>query len=70
MRFKRLQGFDPPLCLRTQHYRMIFRDLGESIQVTRVRNCQDAYKVSPARHARFVGRSEGGQHDCLGVRYQ
>jgi mRNA-degrading endonuclease RelE of RelBE toxin-antitoxin system len=42
---KRLQGVEPPLYrLRTQDYRVIFRDLGDSIQVTRVRNRKDAYR--------------------------
>jgi mRNA-degrading endonuclease RelE of RelBE toxin-antitoxin system len=42
---KRLQGVEPPLFrLRTQDYRVIFRDLGDSIQVTRVRNRREAYR--------------------------
>ena len=42
---KRLQGVEPPLYrLRTQDHRVIFRDLGDSIEVTRVRNRQEAYR--------------------------
>ena len=42
---KRLQGIEPPLYrLRTQDHRVIFRDLGDSIEVTRVRNRKDAYR--------------------------
>ncbi|HEV2201943.1 MAG TPA: type II toxin-antitoxin system RelE/ParE family toxin [Bryobacteraceae bacterium] len=42
---KRLQGVEPPLYrLRTQDHRVIFRDLGDCIEVTRVRNRKDAYK--------------------------
>ena len=42
---KRLQGAEPPLYrLRTQDHRVIFRDLGDSIEVTRVRNRRDAYR--------------------------
>jgi len=42
---KRLQGVEPPLYrLRTQDLRVIFRDLGDFIEVTRVRNRKDAYK--------------------------
>ena len=42
---KRLQGVEPPLYrLRAQDHRVIFRDLGDSIQVTRVRNRKDAYR--------------------------
>ena len=42
---KRLQGVEPPLYrLRTQDHRVFFRDLGDSIEVTRVRNRRDAYR--------------------------
>jgi len=42
---KRLQGVDPPLYrLRTQDHRVIFRDLGEAIEITRVRNRREAYR--------------------------
>jgi mRNA interferase RelE/StbE len=42
---KRLQGIDPPLYrLRTQDHRVVFRDLGDSIEVTRIRNRREAYR--------------------------
>jgi len=42
---KRLQGVDPPLYrLRTQDHRVIFRDLGEHIEVTRIRDRKEAYR--------------------------
>jgi mRNA-degrading endonuclease RelE of RelBE toxin-antitoxin system len=42
---KRLQGVDPPLYrLRTQDHRVIFRDLGGHIEVTRVRDRKDVYR--------------------------
>ncbi len=42
---KRLQGIDPPLYrLRTQDHRVIFRDLGEHIEVTRIRDRKEAYR--------------------------
>jgi mRNA-degrading endonuclease RelE of RelBE toxin-antitoxin system len=42
---KRLQGVEPPLYrLCTQDHRVFFRDLGEYIEVTRVRNRKDAYR--------------------------
>jgi mRNA-degrading endonuclease RelE of RelBE toxin-antitoxin system len=42
---KWLHGADPPLYrLRTQDHRVIFRDLGDSIEVTRVRNRREAYR--------------------------
>lgn len=42
---KRLQGVEPPLYrLRTQDHRVIFRDLGDHVEVTRVRNRKDAYR--------------------------
>ncbi len=42
---KRLQGVEPPLFrLRTQDHRVIFRDLGGSIEVSRVRDRKDAYR--------------------------
>jgi mRNA-degrading endonuclease RelE of RelBE toxin-antitoxin system len=42
---KRLQGIEPPLYrLRTQDHRIFFRDLAESIEVTRVRARKNAYR--------------------------
>ncbi len=42
---KRLQGVEPPLYrLRTQDHRVIFRDLGDRVEVTRVRDRKDAYR--------------------------
>jgi mRNA-degrading endonuclease RelE of RelBE toxin-antitoxin system len=42
---RRLQGTDPPLYrLRTQDHRVIFRDLGDAIEITRVRNRREAYR--------------------------
>ena len=42
---KRLQGINPPLYrLRTQDHRVIFRDLGDAIEVTRIRNRKEAYR--------------------------
>jgi hypothetical protein len=42
---KRLQGVDPPLYrLRTQDHRVFFRDLGDLIEVTRIRARKDAYR--------------------------
>ena len=42
---KRLQGVDPPLYrLRTQDHRVIFRDFGDSMEITRVRNRSEAYR--------------------------
>ena len=42
---KRLQGNDPPLYrLRAQDHRVLFRDLGDSIEITRVRNRTEAYR--------------------------
>ena len=42
---KRLHGVEPPLYrLRTQDHRVIFRDLGDHIEVTRIRDRKDAYK--------------------------
>jgi len=42
---KRLQGVDPPLYrIRTQDHRVIFRDLGDSMEITRVRNRCEAYR--------------------------
>jgi mRNA-degrading endonuclease RelE of RelBE toxin-antitoxin system len=42
---KRLQGSDPPLYrLRVQNHRVLFRDLGELVEVTRVRHRKDAYR--------------------------
>jgi mRNA-degrading endonuclease RelE of RelBE toxin-antitoxin system len=42
---KRLQGMNPPLYrLRAQDHRVIFRDLGDSIEITRVRNRKEAYR--------------------------
>jgi len=42
---KRLQGTHPPLYrLRTQDHRVFFRDLGHSIEITRIRNRREAYR--------------------------
>jgi mRNA-degrading endonuclease RelE of RelBE toxin-antitoxin system len=42
---KRLLGVEPPLYrLRTQDHRVIFRDLGDHVEVTRVRDRKDAYR--------------------------
>ena len=42
---KRLQGVEPPLYrLRTQDHRVIFRDHGDQIEVTRVRHRREAYR--------------------------
>jgi mRNA-degrading endonuclease RelE of RelBE toxin-antitoxin system len=42
---KWLHGTDPPLYrLRTQDHRVVFRDLGDLIEVTRVRNRREAYR--------------------------
>jgi mRNA-degrading endonuclease RelE of RelBE toxin-antitoxin system len=43
--FKRLQGVDPPLYrLRAQDHRVLFRDLGDSVEITRIRNRREAYR--------------------------
>ena len=45
MNLKRLQGINPPLYrLRAQDHRIFFRDLGDSIEVTRIRDRKDAYR--------------------------
>ena len=42
---KRLQGVDLPLFrLRTPSHRVIFRDLGDVIEIQRVRNRKQAYR--------------------------
>jgi mRNA-degrading endonuclease RelE of RelBE toxin-antitoxin system len=42
---KRLQGIEPPLYrLRAQDHRVFFRDLGDSVEVTRIRDRKDAYR--------------------------
>jgi mRNA-degrading endonuclease RelE of RelBE toxin-antitoxin system len=42
---KRLQGVEPSLYrLRTQDHRVIFRDHGDHIEVTRVRDRKEAYR--------------------------
>ncbi len=42
---RRLQGVEPPLYrLRTPDHRVIFRDLGEHIEVTRIRDRKEAYR--------------------------
>jgi hypothetical protein len=42
---KRLQGAERPLYrLRTQGHRVIFRDLGDFSEVTRVRERKEAYR--------------------------
>ena len=41
----RLQGVEPPLYRpRTQNHRVLFRDLGDRLEVTRVRDRKDAYR--------------------------
>jgi mRNA-degrading endonuclease RelE of RelBE toxin-antitoxin system len=41
---KRLQGISPPLYrLRAQDHRIMFRDYGTHIEVSRVQNRRDAY---------------------------
>jgi mRNA-degrading endonuclease RelE of RelBE toxin-antitoxin system len=42
---KRLEGAEPPLYrLRTQDHRVLFRDFGAYIEVTRIRNRKEAYR--------------------------
>lgn len=42
---KRLRAVEPPLYrLRTQDHRVIFRDFGAHIEVTRVRDRKEAYR--------------------------
>jgi mRNA-degrading endonuclease RelE of RelBE toxin-antitoxin system len=42
---KRLQDVDPPLYrLRSRDHRVMFRDFGSYIEVTRVQNRRDAYR--------------------------
>ena len=42
---KRLQGIEPALYrLRADDYRVLFHDLGDSIEVTRVRHRREAYR--------------------------
>jgi mRNA-degrading endonuclease RelE of RelBE toxin-antitoxin system len=42
---RRLQGIEPPLFrLRAQDHRVLFRDHGDYIEVTRVRNRREAYR--------------------------
>ena len=42
---KRLQGANPPLFrLRTQNHRVIFRDIGDAIEIYRVRDRKDVYR--------------------------
>lgn len=42
---RRLQGVDPPLLrLRTQNHRVFFRDLGDAIEIQRVRDRKEAYR--------------------------
>jgi mRNA interferase RelE/StbE len=42
---KRLQGIEPPeFRLRLGDYRVRFQDLGESIEILRVRHRKDAYR--------------------------
>jgi mRNA-degrading endonuclease RelE of RelBE toxin-antitoxin system len=42
---KKVEGVEPPLYrLRTQDYRVMFRDYGDRIEVTRVRHRKDAYR--------------------------
>ena len=42
---KHLQGVEPSLLwLRAQHHRVLFRDLGDAIEITRVRDRRDVYR--------------------------
>jgi mRNA-degrading endonuclease RelE of RelBE toxin-antitoxin system len=42
---KRLEGVEPPLYrLRAQNHRVLFRDKGAFIEVTRVRDRKEAYR--------------------------
>jgi len=42
---RRLQGVEPPLYrLRTQNQRVLFRDLGDHLEVARVRDRKEAYR--------------------------
>ena len=42
---KRLQAIEPPLYrLRTQNHRVLFRDFGAHIEVTRVRDRKEVYR--------------------------
>jgi len=42
---KRLEGIEPPLYRpRTQDHRVLFRDFGTHIEVTRVRSRKEAYR--------------------------
>ena len=42
---KRLQDVDPPLYrLRCQDHRVMFRDFGSHIEITRIQNRRDAYR--------------------------
>jgi mRNA-degrading endonuclease RelE of RelBE toxin-antitoxin system len=42
---KKIEGVEPPLYrLRTQDHRVMFRDYGDRIEVTRVRHRKDAYR--------------------------
>lgn len=42
---KRLQSIEPPLFrLRAQNHRVLFRDLGDAIEITRVRDRKEVYR--------------------------
>ncbi len=42
---KRIEGENPPLFrLRAQDHRVFFRDLGDAIQITRIRHRREAYR--------------------------
>jgi mRNA-degrading endonuclease RelE of RelBE toxin-antitoxin system len=42
---KQLQGVEPPLFrLRSQDHRVFFRDHGDYLEISRVRNRKDAYR--------------------------
>jgi mRNA-degrading endonuclease RelE of RelBE toxin-antitoxin system len=42
---KKIEGVEPPLYrLRAQDHRVMFRDYGDPIEVTRVRHRKDAYR--------------------------
>lgn len=46
---KQLQGIEPPLLrLRTQDYRVFFRDRGDYLEISRVLDRKEAYLATPA----------------------
>src|SRR5271170_7397793 len=47
---KKIEGVEPPLYrLRTQDHRVMFRDYGYRIEVTRIRHRKDAYRRTGAQ---------------------